>query len=61
MQRKHRYARPELECFGSFRDLTRQSTSGKLVIGDDLVPGIGSDCDPDPSSGQAACLGVPRS
>ncbi len=51
------YESPKLEKFGSFRELTLQAGSlGKTVIGDDLVPGIGLDCNPDPNSGRAACL-----
>lgn len=38
------YAAPKLEKFGSFRQLTLQQTT-KRIIGDDLIPGIGLDCD----------------
>ena len=47
------YTSPRLERFGTFRDVTLQT--GKTVIGDDLVPGIGNDCNPNPNSGPAAC------
>ena len=49
------YESPKLEKFGAFRQLTLQGL-GKNVIGDDLVPNIGLDCNSDPNSGQAACL-----
>lgn len=39
------YEAPKLERFGAFRDLTLQAPYGKNVVGDDLVPGVGLDCD----------------
>ena len=54
MDRQTCYQSPRLTRFGRLRDLTQQSM-GKTVIGDDLVPGIGMDCNPDPSSGVNAC------
>ena len=40
------YEAPKLEKFGAFRDLTQQlpRSYGKNVVGDDLIPGIGLDC-----------------
>jgi len=42
------YEAPKLEKFGAFRDLTLQNPGaaayGKNVVGDDLVPGVGLDC-----------------
>lgn len=55
MDRHGGYESPRLERFGTFRQLTQQDTSSKTVIGDDLVPGIGLDCDPNPNSGVLAC------
>ena len=52
------YEAPTLQRFGTLRQLTRQTgPMGKTVIGDDLVPGIGLDCNPDPNSGPYACAG----
>ena len=49
------YEAPKLTRFGTFRDLTLQGV--KRSIGDDLVPGIGMDCDNSaPSGDPAACL-----
>ena len=49
------YEAPKLTRLGTFRELTLQS--GKRTIGDDLVPGIGMDCDANASAGDpAACL-----
>ena len=49
------YEAPKLTKFGTFRELTLQG--GKRSIGDDLVPGIGMDCDTSASAGDpAACL-----
>ena len=49
------YEAPKLTRFGTSRDLTLQG--GKRSIGDDLVPGIGMDCDSSaPSGDPAACL-----
>jgi len=56
MDRQGGWASPRLERFGTFRELTQQGTSSKTVIGDDLVPGVGLDCDPNPNSGAMACL-----
>ena len=53
------YEAPKLEKFGSFRELTlaRGANNTKQVIGDDLIPGIGQDCDGNaPSSDPKACL-----
>ncbi len=52
------YQTPKLEKFGSFRELTMQSRyATKRTIGDDLIPGIGMDCDPNaPSTDPIACL-----
>jgi hypothetical protein len=43
------YQAPRLERFGTFRELTQQwwknnAAAGKNIIGDDLIPGIGLDC-----------------
>jgi len=38
------YEAPKLERFGSFRDLTLQTTFPKDIVGDDGVPGVGMDC-----------------
>jgi hypothetical protein len=53
------YASPQLERFGRFRDLTLQTNNGnKTIIGDDLIPGIGLDCDGSAPSGDPnACIG----
>jgi hypothetical protein len=52
------YASPQLERFGKFRDLTLQGTTGKTIIGDDLVPGVGLDCNPNaPPGDPSGCLG----
>ena len=49
------YEAPKLTRLGTFRELTLQS--GKRTIGDDLVPGIGMDCDVNaPTGDAAACL-----
>jgi len=49
------YEAPKLEKFGSFRQLTLQST--KRIIGDDLIPGIGLDCDGNaPPGDPRACI-----
>jgi hypothetical protein len=49
------YEAPKLTRLGTFRDLTLQS--GKRIVGDDLVPGIGMDCDGSaPTGDPAACL-----
>lgn len=49
------YEVPKLTRFGTFRELTLQGN--KRTIGDDLVPGIGMDCDANASAGDpAACL-----
>jgi hypothetical protein len=51
------YEAPKLERFGTFRDLTQGHTASKTVIGDDLVPGIGMDCDGSAPQGDVnACL-----
>ena len=52
------YESPKLEKFGSFRELTLQVNNGnKKVIGDDLIPGVGLDCDGSaPSTAPNACL-----
>jgi hypothetical protein len=50
------YEPPRLERIGTFRDLTGQGTPSKTVIGDDLVPGVGMDCDGAPTATpQNAC------
>lgn len=55
------YEAPTLQRFGTLRQLTRQfgnpAARTKTVIGEDLIPGIGLDCDPDPNSGPLACPG----
>jgi hypothetical protein len=48
------YEAPRLEKFGTFRDLTRQGL-GKTIIGDDAVPGIGLDCNPNTTDPVLAC------
>ncbi|MBV6521087.1 MAG: hypothetical protein MNPFHGCM_01210 [Gemmatimonadaceae bacterium] len=42
------YQAPKLEKFGTFRQLTqgRINATGKTKIGDDMIPGIGLDCNP---------------
>ena len=51
------YVSPRLERFGSFRELTLQGY-GKTIIGDDLIPGIGLDCNPNvPSTDPRGCIG----
>ncbi len=52
------YQTPTLVRFGTFRELTRQtSTATKRTIGDDLIPGIGMDCDGSAAQGDpAACI-----
>ena len=52
------YQAPVLERFGSFRELTLQGpNTTKRVVGDDLIPGIGLDCDANaPSSDPRACI-----
>lgn len=45
------YQTPRLTRFGTFRELTQQGPIyGKSIVGDDLVPGIGMDCNPNPPS-----------
>ena len=53
------YQAPKLEKFGTFRQLTqtRVNGSGKTAIGDDLIPGIGLDCNPHaPVGDPTACI-----
>lgn len=52
------YVAPALEKFGSFRELTLQGRyPTKRVIGDDLIPNIGLDCDPNAApTDPIACL-----
>lgn len=51
------YQAPTLEKFGSFRELTLQRYPTKRYIGDDLIPGIGLDCDKNaPPGDPIACL-----
>ena len=46
------YEAPKLEKFGAFRDLTLQASQyGKSIVGDDLIPGIGLDCNPNAQPG----------
>lgn len=47
------YQAPALERFGNFRELTLQN-GRKRTLGDDLIPGIGLDCD------NTAPVGDPR-
>lgn len=52
------YQAAQLERFGTFREMTRQGT-GKHIVGDDLIPGIGLDCtDPTqvPPGDPRACI-----
>jgi hypothetical protein len=50
------YEAPRLQRFGTFRELTEQRT-GKRTLGDDLIPGIGNDCDASlPTGDPRACL-----
>ena len=50
------YESPKLTRLGTFRDLTLQGNT-KRVIGDDLIPGVGMDCDDTVSSTDPkACL-----
>ena len=39
------YEAPKLEKFGTFRQLTLGPGAGKNKVGDDLIPGVGLDCD----------------
>jgi hypothetical protein len=58
-ERGNVYQVPKLERFGSFRELTlvRAPKTGKTVIGDDSIPGIGLDCNPNvPPSDPRGCL-----
>jgi hypothetical protein len=49
------YEAPKLTRLGTFRELTLQG--GKRTVGDDLVPGIGMDCDGSaPQGDPTACL-----
>ncbi len=50
------YSTPKMERFGTFRELTLQ-TNTKRIIGDDLIPGIGLDCDGNaPPGDPKACI-----
>ena len=50
------YESPKLTRLGTFRELTLQNST-KRVIGDDLIPGIGMDCDGNaPQGDPKACL-----
>lgn len=50
------YESPKLTRLGTFRDLTLQGST-KRVIGDDLIPGVGMDCDGNaPQGDPTACL-----
>ncbi len=50
------YESPKLEKFGSFRELTLQYPT-KVTVGDDLIPGIGLDCDANASpTDPIACI-----
>ena len=49
------YEAPKLERFGAFRDLTLQGY-GKTQIGDDQIPGVGLDCNPNvPATDPRSC------
>jgi hypothetical protein len=49
------YEAPKLTRYGKFREVTLQGT--KRTIGDDLIPGIGMDCDGSaPQGDPTACL-----
>ena len=55
------YQAPKLEKFGTFRQLTQGqlgiAATGKTVIGDDAIPGIGLDCNPRvPPSDPTGCI-----
>lgn len=51
------YEAPTLERFGSFRELTLQKYPTKRIIGDDLIPNIGLDCDGNaPPGDPKACI-----
>lgn len=54
------YETPKLEKFGNFRELTlarNPLATTKRVIGDDMIPGIGMDCDGNARPGDpAACI-----
>lgn len=51
------YEAPKLTRYGKFREITLQSTNTKRVIGDDLIPGIGMDCDGNaPQGDPLACI-----
>ena len=53
------YEAPKLEKFGTFRALTlgRGPNNTKRTIGDDLIPGIGLDCDANaPVGDPRACI-----
>lgn len=50
------YESPKLTRLGTFRELTLQANT-KKVVGNDLVPGIGMDCDGTaPAGDPKACL-----
>lgn len=50
------YESPKLTRLGTFRELTLQGNT-KRVIGDDLIPGVGMDCDGSaPQGDPTACL-----
>lgn len=53
------YQAPVLERFGSFRELTLQRgpNNTKRILGDDLIPGVGLDCDGNaPPGDPKACI-----
>ena len=54
------YEAPKLTRMGTFRELTlqrNQAAAGKRTVGDDLIPGIGMDCDGSaPVGDPTACL-----
>ncbi|MBC7896945.1 MAG: lasso RiPP family leader peptide-containing protein [Cytophagaceae bacterium] len=51
------YVSPRLTRWGTFRDLTLARGNTKRMVGDDLIPGIGMDCDSGAPSGDLkACL-----
>ena len=54
------YESPKLERFGTFRDITRQGL-GKSVVGQDLVPGVGLDCNPNTPAGDPRSCPAARS
>jgi hypothetical protein len=45
------YTTPALTKFGTLREITKGAFHSKSVIGDDMIPGIGLDCNPNAHPG----------